>query len=119
MGKHVSVLFLLLAILVSCGKNNVLVTIHSPHNVDVAMPRFFLSNQEALLDRYAIIKKIDLYEVLPHLDSLPIEYDSFIEIRDVLKIEAIKYNANRAVLKKTNDCMAQVGYCEAYLILKK
>ncbi len=77
---------------------------------------FFLSTQENLLDKFEIIKQVNLYEYIPDLNELPIEYDSFAQVYNVLKEDAQALNANRAVLKKDENCVAQIGYCEAYFI---
>lgn len=77
---------------------------------------FFLTTQENLLDNFAVIKQVNLYEYIPDLNELPIEYDSFAKVYNVLKEDAQTFNANRAVLKKDENCVAQIGYCEAYFI---
>ena len=47
---------------------------------------------------------------------MPIEYESFAKVYNVLKGDALSLEANRAVLKRDENCTAPIGYCEAYLI---
>lgn len=75
-----------------------------------------MSTSEELIEKYGYYKKVDLREVIPDLDSLPITYDSFHEVYEALAIEATDIPSNFSVLKKDATCTAQIGYCEAYII---
>lgn len=85
---------------------------------DLPGKRFYLTTQEDLLDKYPTLESIDLYDYIPHLDQLPITVESFEEIRDILEGEAKRVGANRAILMKSGDCHAEIGYCNVELIYK-
>lgn len=84
---------------------------------------FAMSTADFLLteypEKYQVVKTINLYDLLPHLDQLPITQESFEEIMDALEGEAKRENANRAYLTKNADCTAQIGYCQAIIAVKK
>lgn len=84
--------------------------------------RFAMSTAESSLtlfpEKYHVVSTINLYDLVPHLDQLPITEDSFIEVMDVLEAEANRENANRAFLIRTGDCNAPIGYCQAKLANK-
>jgi hypothetical protein len=104
---------------VSCGKKSALAFSHNesdPTTYHYERP-FAMSTNEKLLDDHVIIKKVDLYELIPDLDTLPLEKESFFEVYDNLKLNAEDYS-KYVVLKKTAGCMSQIGYCEAYYIKK-
>lgn len=105
--------------IVSCGNKSSLNFSQSgfdPSTYHYERP-FAMSTNEKLLDDHQIIKKVDLYELIPDLDSLPLEQESFFEVYDNLKLGAEEFS-KYVVLKKTADCQSQIGYCEAYYIKK-
>lgn len=108
-------LFILILTLNSCGKGSINVLLNKPDVLKTKMV-FRMSTQEKLLDRYSIAASINLYEILPELDSLPIEYESFAQVYSALKEQGEIYSSHYAVLIKTDSCASQIGYCEAYLL---
>lgn len=100
----------------ACGKHNLKIKIFDDQKVSYAKDSFYMSTNEDLVEKYGYFKKINLYDLIPHLNDLPIEKESFWEIQDALEIEAIDLASNYAVILKSPDCSAQVGYCEAYII---
>lgn len=115
--KNSSLMFFLTLFLSSCGPGMVKVDwLKSPAVFKNAQSSFRMSTQEELINKYPTIEEVDLYEYLPHLDTLPIEYDSFMEVYHVLETLGAKHDTRYAVLKKTQNCSSQIGYCEAVLI---
>lgn len=115
--KKSSLIFIVLLLLTSCSPGMVKVDwLKTPVVFESAQSYFKMSTQEELINKYPTIVTIDLYEYLPHLDSLPIEYDSFMEVYHQLELLGAKHETQYAVLKKSPNCSAQIGYCEAVLI---
>lgn len=108
-------LLILLPTLNSCGKGTIDVFLNKPQIFKKKMV-FRMSTQEKLLERYPVAASINLYELLPELDSLPIDYDSFAQVYNALKQQGEIYSSHYAVLVKTDSCSSQIGYCEAYLL---
>lgn len=107
----------LITSLSSCGPGVVKVEwLKNPNVFKTAQSQFRMSTQEELLNKYPNVEEVNLYEYLPHLDSLPIEYDSFMEVYHVLETLGSKFETRYAVLKKSQNCQALIGYCEAVLI---
>lgn len=111
-------LFMLMSLFAfaSCGQDGIKVTIFDDPNASYQKDHFFMSTDETLIEKYGHYKKVNLYELFPNLDYMPIEKESFWAIQDALETEALELPSNYAVIKKTPECLALVGYCEAYII---
>lgn len=100
----------------SCGENGIKIKILDDQNKSYQKDHFYMSNNEKLIEKYGHYKKVNLYETFPNLDDMAIENESFLAIKDALEVEAQDLPSNYAVIKKTPECLALVGYCEAYII---
>lgn len=115
--KNLFLFSFLITTLSSCGPGKINVDLlKKPTVFETTHSRFRMTTQEELLNKYPIVEEVNLYEYLPHLDSLPIEYDSFMEVYHVLETLGAKNDTRYAVLKKSQNCQALIGYCEAVLI---
>lgn len=114
MKNFISVLFLCL--ISACGKNSSPVFTNETATPPYEYVRpFAMSTNEKLLDQNSIIHFVDLREVIPNFDMLPITQESYQQIYNLLKVDQNLYS-KYTVLKKTADCQALVGYCHAYYI---
>lgn len=73
---------------------------------------------EDILTRYQVVRAVNLYDIVPELDSLDIESDSFYLIIDRLKENSIDVPYNYGAIIKSDDCFAPIGYCKAYILKK-
>lgn len=106
-----------MAFLTSCGRGNLTVKLKEvPTENDKQTKKFRMSTQEELLNKYPVIEEVDLYELVPNLDSLPIHYDSFMEIYRALEIKGATIQSSFVILKKDPNCLSEVGYCRAVFI---
>lgn len=112
------ILLLIFLLISSCGKNSIIVNLKNKKS-DTAPPlRYYLTNQEYLIDQYDVLEIVDLRLIVPDLENLPIEVESFEAIHHALGNYSKIYQFNRGVLKSGDDCHALIGYCYAYLIFK-
>lgn len=117
--KFSSILILILSamVLASCGRGDLKVKLkEGPSTDNKQTKRFRMSTQESLIDKYPVMEEVDLYELVPHLDSLPIDYDSFMEIYHALELKGTTIQSRYVILKKDPSCTSDVGYCHAVFI---
>lgn len=106
-----------IASLSSCGRGNLIVKLKEiPTEAVKETKKFRMSTQESLIAKYPIMEEVDLYELVPNLDSLPIHYDSFMEIYRALEIKGATIQSTFVILKKDPNCLSEVGYCRAVFI---
>lgn len=106
-----------LTLFTSCGRGNLKIKLKEeslPENKQIN--KFRMSTQEELVNKYPVIEEVDLYELVPNLDSLPIHYDSFMEIYRALEIKGATIQSTFVILKKDPNCLSEVGYCRAVFI---
>ncbi len=107
----------LFSVLASCGKSNIEVTkfeLNTQNSND--KDSFYMSTNEDLVSEYEIVERINLYDIVPHLNDLLIRKESFWEIQEAIQKVAKLFNSNYAVIVKDSNCTAVIGYCNAYVL---
>lgn len=110
-------LILILFLLCGCG-NKIDVTLEKQSKKILTKGRFFITTNESSISSYNIVKRFNLYTLIPNLDELDISENSYEIISEALE-HASRYEPyNVAVLVKDDNCLVEVGYCRAVLIKK-
>lgn len=113
--KKILSLLTISLIIVSCGKDFI-----NKDDLDDStggnVRLFQMSTNEKLILNNKVVKIVNLYDILPHLDSLPLEKESFFEVYDNLALNQNLYKSKTVVLVKTTDCLTPIGYCQAYYL---
>lgn len=106
-----------LLLLSSCGKGDLKIKLKNDPGANSTPEKIFrMSTQESVIEKYPVIEEVNLYELIPHLDSLPIHYDSFMEIYRVLELKGTIIQSRYVVLKKDPSCTSDIGYCRAVFL---
>lgn len=100
----------------SCGVGNTHTLIKDIPKQEQTKGAFYITTSESKLTSYNIVKNFNLYKLIPHLDVLDMTIDSYEEVLAAVRHASRFEKYNVAVLVKSDDCMAEFGYCKAYLI---
>lgn len=104
-------------LLSSCGKGDIKIKLKNDPGANNSPEKIFrMSTQESIIEKYPVIEEVNLYELIPHLNSLPIHYDSFMEIYRVLELKGTIISSRYVVLKKDTACTSDIGYCRAVFL---